>query len=258
MSTVLLFAFLFFIGCIIGWGIELVFRRFFSKNNPGHKWINPGFMVGPWLPIYGFGLCGMYSISELLADQQMSGVKWMDTVIVLVIMTLVMTVIELVAGLIFIKFFNMKLWDYSEEKLNFKGVICPKFSLFWGILGCFYYFVINPYVLDGIVWLSQHLAFSFFVGMFFGVFGVDVGYSFQLANKMRKFAEEKKIQIHYEELKAHLAQHREEMEQKARFLLAFRTEDSMRANLEKYVEQIKARGAAVLTENRYHKQSNGE
>ncbi|MCR5033995.1 MAG: putative ABC transporter permease [Clostridia bacterium] len=48
MNIFLVFAFLFFIGCVVGWGIELFFRRFISKNNPERKWINPGFLVGPF------------------------------------------------------------------------------------------------------------------------------------------------------------------------------------------------------------------
>ncbi|MCR5033950.1 MAG: hypothetical protein K6B42_00840 [Clostridia bacterium] len=238
MNRLLVFAFLFFIGCVLGWGIELFFRRYISKNNPERKWINPGFLVGPWLPIYGLGLIGMYLISELLMEQKMTGIDWMNTVTILIIMTLVMTVIELIAGLIFTRFFNMKLWDYSSEKLNFKGVICPKYSLAWGIMGCFYYFVINPYVLDGIIWLSQHLTFSFFIGMFFGVFAVDLGYSFKLANKLRAFADENKIIIRYEELKAHLARQREEQKEKARFLLAFRTEEALQSQLERYRDAL--------------------
>ncbi len=65
MSEFLILAFLFFIGSTVGWVIELVFRRFFSGSNPEHKWINPGFCVGPYLPIYGFGLCTMYMITYL-------------------------------------------------------------------------------------------------------------------------------------------------------------------------------------------------
>ncbi len=94
--------------------------------------------------------------------------------------------------------------------------------------------MINPYVLDGIIWLSQHLAFSFFIGMFFGVFIVDVCYSLQLANKFRKFADENDIVIRYEELKIHMAQRREAKKEKARFMLAFRTEETIRSHLERY------------------------
>ena len=59
MSDLLVFAFLFFIGSCLGWGIEVVFRKFFSHSNPQHKWINPGFLAGPYLPLYGFGLWGI-------------------------------------------------------------------------------------------------------------------------------------------------------------------------------------------------------
>lgn len=236
MNYLLIYAFLFFIGCLAGWGIELIYRRFFSKNNPDHKWINPGFLTGPWLPIYGFGLCLMYVISGLIMIQPVSGNKVVDTVLILLIMMLVMTLIELIGGYIFVHYFDVRLWDYSDEKWNVKGLICPKFSLFWGLLGCFYYFVINPYVLDGIIWLSQHLTFSFFIGAFFGIFGVDVFHSFQLVSRMRAFAEEKQIKVHYEELKAFVARQREESREKARFLFPFKSRESLRESLEQYVQ----------------------
>ena len=60
MSMFLTLAYLFFIGAVLGWCLELVFRKFFSSANPEHKWINPGFCVGPYVPLYGFGLCILY------------------------------------------------------------------------------------------------------------------------------------------------------------------------------------------------------
>ncbi len=127
MNDFLVLAFLFFIGSCIGWGIEVFFRRFISKNNPERKWINPGFLVGPYLPIYGFGLWGMYFVSKLSAVV-MTGSEIMDTVVILIIMTVVMTVIEYAAGLIFIKGMKVRLWDYSRERSDFQGIICLKFS----------------------------------------------------------------------------------------------------------------------------------
>lgn len=50
MNTFLKLAFLFYIGSSLGWVLELFFRRFISGNNPERKWINPGFMVGPYGP----------------------------------------------------------------------------------------------------------------------------------------------------------------------------------------------------------------
>ena len=63
MTALLVLTFLFFAGSIIGWGIELFWRRFFSKNNPEKKWINPGFLTGPYLPLYGLSLCLLFALS---------------------------------------------------------------------------------------------------------------------------------------------------------------------------------------------------
>ena len=141
MSDLLVFAFLFFIGSCLGWGIEVIFRKFFSHSNPQHKWINPGFLTGPYLPLYGFGLWGMYFVSYL-SKIAMTGIRAVDTVLILMIMAVVMTVIEYIAGVIFIRGMKVKLWDYSHERGNIQGIICPKFTLAWGVLGCFYYFFI--------------------------------------------------------------------------------------------------------------------
>ena len=130
MSEILVFAFLFFIGSCLGWCMEVVFRRFFSKSNPERKWINPGFLTGPYLPIYGFGLWGMYFVS-MLSSVNMTGNEAADAVIILVTMAVVMTLIEYIAGLIFIKGMNLKLWDYTEMKGNIQGIICPQFSVIW-------------------------------------------------------------------------------------------------------------------------------
>ena len=56
MNIFLSLAFLFFVGSTFGWVLEVFFRRFFSSNNPERKWIDPGFCVGPDLPLYGSGL----------------------------------------------------------------------------------------------------------------------------------------------------------------------------------------------------------
>ena len=45
-------AFIFMIFSVIGWVIELFFRRFVSTK----RWINPGLLKGPYLPIYGIGV----------------------------------------------------------------------------------------------------------------------------------------------------------------------------------------------------------
>ena len=60
MNILLIFACLFAVGSFLGWGLEVLFRGCVSK-----KWINPGFLTGPYLPIYGFSLCVLYLLTML-------------------------------------------------------------------------------------------------------------------------------------------------------------------------------------------------
>ena len=73
LSTLLTLSFLFFMGSVAGWVLELFFRRFFSSANPERKWINPGFCTGPYVPLYGLGLCALYLIVSLEKYSACSG-----------------------------------------------------------------------------------------------------------------------------------------------------------------------------------------
>ena len=187
MSAFLILAYLFFIGSLFGWVLELVFRKFFSKANPEHKWINPGFCVGPYVPLYGSGLCILYLLAAL------GGARgWEDTAsgraLLFFVMAASMTGIEYLAGVGLLKIAKVRLWDYSMLWGNIDGLVCPLFSFFWAVLGAVYYFLVHPRILDALRWLANNLAFSFVIGYFFGVFTIDVAYSGHLVARMKQFA----------------------------------------------------------------------
>jgi len=137
IKSILVILFLFFIGCIMGWCIEVIFRKFFSKSNPSHKWINPGFLIGPYLPLYGSGLVVLYLLSLIHIDA-VDAHPVLQKVLVVLIMAIAMTVVEYIAGRIFIIGMNIKLWDYSDEWGNIQGIICPLFSFFWGVIAALF------------------------------------------------------------------------------------------------------------------------
>lgn len=238
MNLFLILAFLFFIGSVLGWIIEVFFRRFLSAANPERKWINPGFCTGPYLPLYGFGLCLLYLIASLEALGWISHPVW-SKVALFATMAVCMTVIEYIAGIFSLKVAKVRLWDYTNEWGNIQEIICPKFSLIWSVLGALYYFFIHPYILDALDWLSKNLAFSFVIGVFFGVFIIDVVYSAQLVAKMKKFAEENGVIVRYERLKAHIRSMREETKQKPKFLLAFHMDRPITEYLKEHADNLK-------------------
>ena len=228
MNMFLTLAFLFFIGSVLGWVLELFFRRFFSGANPERKWINPGFCVGPYVPLYGFGLCILYLIASLNYNKY----------VLFLIMAVSMTVIEYIAGIVCLRVFKIRLWDYSGMKGNIQGIICPLFSLAWAVLGAVYYFAVHPYILDALRWLSDNLAFSFVIGVFFGVFIIDLVYSAQLVVRLKRFAEENEVIVKYENLKAHIRSWRDKAVKKPQFFFPFRSERDINEHLREMLEQF--------------------
>ena len=231
---------LFTFGSICGWVLEVFFRRIFTSK----KWINPGFMVGPYLPLYGFGTVALYGLSNI--NMEWFGLssdnpwKW---VIIVLLIGISMTLIEYIAGLIFIKGMKIKLWDYSNRWGNIQGIICPLFSLLWLVVGVIYYFLINKYLVDGVYWLAQeeHQIFYFFVGAVAGMMLVDLCYSIHLATLIRKSAMNNKVTVSIEKFKESLAEHQKEVKQKVQkkikkpnFLFALRSDKSMDENIDEY------------------------
>lgn len=238
MSVLLIFAYLFFIGSVFGWVLELFFRKFFSSSNPTHKWINPGFCVGPYLPLYGTGLCVLYLLGVAGRSSGLDATIG-GRILLFAAMAVSMTVIEYAAGLFLLRRMKLRLWDYSKLWGNVQGLICPLFSFFWAALGAVYNFMVHPYILNALNWLGRNLAFSFVIGYFFGVFTIDVAYSSRLVTRMRQFAEENHVVVRYESFKAHLHALREQRAMRPHFLFSFRSERPIAALLQEAREDVK-------------------
>ena len=230
MNILLKLAYLFFIGSVVGWGIEVLFRRFFSSANPERKWINPGFCTGPYLPLYGCGLCILYLIASL-EDYHFFHNETVNKLMLFLTMTVLMTVIEYIAGYLCLKLNNVRLGDYTGQWGNVNGIICPKFSLIWGLLGALYYFLVHPHILSSLEWLGRNLAFSFFIGVFFGVFIIDVAHSLQIVSKLKKYAAENNVILRYEHIKAQIRRSYEQNAQKYHFFRPFSTEKPLAEHL---------------------------
>lgn len=185
----LIVTFLFFFGSLGGWVLELLFRRFFSRANPERKWLNPGFLYGPCVPLYGIGTVLLFILSE--CEAQLFGAfakSFWFYIVMFVLMALIMTLVEYLAGLCSLKVMRIRLWDYSDKPGNIQGLICPQFTLIWGMLSVLYYFLLYPPLKRLVGWFVANPLFSFFIGIFFGVFVIDCAFSIHLSQLVRKRA----------------------------------------------------------------------
>lgn len=232
-------AFVFMVFSCLGWVLELFFRRFVSQK----KWVNPGFLKGPYLPIYGIGVVTLTAyifLMHLLEDCFPNQILF-DVVIILGIGVL-MTVIELIGGLIFIQGMNIRLWDYSNRKFNYKGIICLEFSLIWTALGAVFYFLLFDPIVNMIInflsleWLTIAI---FLMGAFYGILVLDLIDSLQIAGKIKQFAKENHVVLKIERLKIYIQERVDKKEFK--FLSPLKAGGSLVEHLKSFIAEQKGK-----------------
>lgn len=191
-ETFFYLTFIFILGSVGGWILELFFRKIVHK-----KWINPGFLSGPYLPIYGLGLITLYLVAIIDFNIE---TYLLELSIKIILVGTLMTLIEYIVGKVFIKFMGIKLWDYSKNYGNVDGVICPLFSLIWTVVGAIYLIFFHSLLMSAISLISTNIYYPFVVGIFFGLFLWDLGASLEISTKIKKLAEGKFV-IRYEDFK---------------------------------------------------------
>lgn len=121
---------LFFSYAVIGWIVEVITKLFELK-----KFINRGFLIGPYCPIYG---CGGLLITLLLQGYE-------DRPLLLLFFSLIIcSVLEYSTSFIMEKLFNARWWDYSDTSLNINGRICVDTMAAFGVLGMVMIYAVNP------------------------------------------------------------------------------------------------------------------
>ena len=128
-SKILLY---FAIYSFLGWCVESIYKSILDK-----KLVNSGFLYGPFCPIYAFGAIIMALILTKLPN---------NVFIIFISSTILLTVWEYIVGVLLEKIFKTKYWDYSHLKFNINGRVCLKNSIYWGLLGVPFTFVIHPFI----------------------------------------------------------------------------------------------------------------
>lgn len=244
MNEFLSLAFLFFIGSVSGWVLEVVFRNLKRKSK---KWINPGFCTGPYVPLYGVGLCILYLLASLEKYNLIKDPFW-NKAALFITMAVAMTAIEYIAGIMCLKIAKVRLWDYSNLPGNIQGIICPQFSLIWAVFGAVYYFAVHKHILGALEWLAGNLAFSFVIGFFFGVFTLDVIHSANLVIKLKQYARDHDVVVKYENIKEHIRARQKRLSGRYHFFRPFHSSVPLVELLsEMYEDSKKNRGEKSKT-----------
>lgn len=122
----------FMIYSFIGWCLEVAVALWKNKH-----FVNRGFLIGPYCPIYGFSC--MFMLLFLNKYQQ-------DPITLFIMAMVICGILEYITSYLMEKLFNARWWDYSTKKFNINGRICLETLIPFGILGCLFFYGIHPFV----------------------------------------------------------------------------------------------------------------
>ena len=98
------------------------FGKFITKG----EFINRGFLIGPYCPIYGSGAL----LLTFLLNRYVN-----DKLVLFVMSIVVCSILEYVTSYIMEKIFHIRWWDYSNYKLNINGRVCLNNIALFGLAG---------------------------------------------------------------------------------------------------------------------------
>lgn len=130
LHTIEIYFLLFISYAFLGWCMEVTCKFIQYK-----KFINRGFLIGPYCPIYGWGTLAI----TILLKRYME-----DPLVLFVMSTLICSIIEYLTSYFMEKKYHARWWDYSNKKFNINGRICLETLIPFGILGVAIMYGTNP------------------------------------------------------------------------------------------------------------------
>ena len=124
---------LFFAYAFIGWCIEVTLKYF-----QFHRFINRGFLTGPWLPIYGSGAA--------LITIAVNGLSPLESSVgtTFVVSFILCGIVEYMTSFVLEKRFHARWWDYSQKPMNLHGRVWIGNLILFGLGGVLIVELFNP------------------------------------------------------------------------------------------------------------------
>lgn len=124
---------LFWLYSCLGWIMETTLVSIQSQ-----KFINRGFYLGPYCPIYGTGALLLLFLKNYQNDP----------FIVFILAILICSLVEYITSYLMEQIYKVRWWDYSNRFFNIKGRICLFNSICFGFLGMLIVCYLNPFFLN--------------------------------------------------------------------------------------------------------------
>ena len=161
---------LFIMYSMTGWAIEVVNCYIFQR-----KWINRGFLIGPYCPIYGCGSVLMTLLIPQTNDYVGTFLKAMA----------ICSILEYITSYLMEKLFKTRWWDYTKNKFNLNGRICMQTMALFGLGGVVIVELASPIFIMELNMIPS-VALTILSIVLFILFVTDLIISYNIINSFKK------------------------------------------------------------------------
>ena len=191
---------LFFLYSFLGWITEVIL-----KYRQYHRFINRGFLIGPYCPIYGSGVVIASLLNDILAPLESSyGTSFLISFIFC-------GLLEYLTSYFFEKKYHARWWDYSQKPMNLNGRVWIGNLILFGLAGMVITRILNPIFFDfldtldpvtiymmagtlSIIFLSDYIFSRFIMGLLKkAVESSEADNSEAIANEARELLKDKNL-----------------------------------------------------------------
>ncbi len=166
---------LFYIFSFFGWIFESSYVSIVNR-----KLVNRGFLVGPWIPIYGFG--GVLMLFVALPF-------YFNPVLVFLVGMTAASILEYFTGMLMEKLFSVKYWDYTGKPFASKnGYISLPSSLCWGVFTLILTYLGDKWV-DSFIYLPSRTLLLSLDSILTAIFAFDVYVSAKTALHIKNLSQ---------------------------------------------------------------------
>lgn len=152
----------FFIYSFIGYAYENIIE--FLKD----KKLGSGMLYGPYTPIYGIGALIILIISKFIFNI-LNLNKVLEVIIIVLSLTIILTFLEWIGGILIEKIFHVTFWDYSNFKFHIGKYIALEISFIWTLGSLLVIYVLQPLINKFIFFIPNYVTYILII-----IFTIDL------------------------------------------------------------------------------------
>lgn len=178
--TIQQWLFIFYLYCLIGWIYESTLDSCLTIKQEGKfRFVNRGFMRGPFLPLYGSGAVVMLIASAPFGN---------NIFLIFISGMVCCTILEYLTGEAMLALFKVRYWDYSNKKFNYKGHIWLWASVLWGAMTVIFTHYLHKYAENMMYSIPETVLEAIVLVLTIGI-AADFALSFKAAIELRRVLE---------------------------------------------------------------------